>query len=325
MNKLNTISDYTEEPEVMTPKPEDGGEKIRPRPKLALEDSPTNLFIETDLGHDPDDFLAITYLHAAGANIQGISVTPGDPDQIAVAKLICKELNLNIPVGAALANRKEHSCNPVHHEMLRRYGASKNASPDNIGYRTITDSQPVESFFIIGPADITAEYLIKDGTLPQSLTMQGGFLPYDLYSPTERLDKFEGKRGIRTFNMSSSPHAAQILIDSKIPTKKFVGKNVCHTIKLTRERFSGFPSPTSRAAELFTEMAMIYLEKNHHKKLHDPTAAVCHLHPEIGTWIRGNPKLIEPDRFTTNPNPHGDYILADINRESLWHHLKTFN
>ncbi len=45
-----------------------------------------NLIIETDIGHDPDDLFAICYLAAAGVNIRAICVSPGDPDQIAIAR-----------------------------------------------------------------------------------------------------------------------------------------------------------------------------------------------------------------------------------------------
>lgn len=49
------------------------------------------LIIETDLGHDPDDFFAICYFIDAGIDIQLITISPGDPDQIAIAKFLLKE------------------------------------------------------------------------------------------------------------------------------------------------------------------------------------------------------------------------------------------
>ena len=42
-----------------------------------------------------------------------------------------------------------------------------------------------------------------------------------------------------------------------------------------------------RAQEIFVEAMDKYLEKHSEKKFHDPTAAVCHLHPEIGKWVQG--------------------------------------
>ena len=47
-----------------------------------------NLIIETDIGRDPDDLFAIAYLIAAGANVRAVLISPGDPDQIAVARLL---------------------------------------------------------------------------------------------------------------------------------------------------------------------------------------------------------------------------------------------
>ena len=63
-------------------------------------------------------------------------------------------------------------------------------------------------------------------------------------------------------------------------------------------------------------------EKHDSKKFHDPTAAVLHLHPDIGVWFRGNTVKGQPG-WTTEPNPNGDYILADINYNKLWDYLST--
>ena len=77
-----------------------------------------DLIIETDIGHDPDDFFAITYLAAAGVNIRAILISPGDPDQIAIAKLICDQLGLNIPIGTSKENRTKYSSGSVHYDLL---------------------------------------------------------------------------------------------------------------------------------------------------------------------------------------------------------------
>ena len=45
-----------------------------------------NLIVETDIGHDPDDFFALCYLHSAGINIRAILVTIGHPYQIEIIR-----------------------------------------------------------------------------------------------------------------------------------------------------------------------------------------------------------------------------------------------
>jgi glyoxylase-like metal-dependent hydrolase (beta-lactamase superfamily II) len=65
-----------------------------------------NLVVETDIGHDPDDFFALCYLAAAGVDIRAVMISPGDPDQIAIARLLCDRLGLEIPIG--VAKREPH-------------------------------------------------------------------------------------------------------------------------------------------------------------------------------------------------------------------------
>ena len=53
----------------------------------------------------------------------------------------------------------------------------------------------------------------------------------------------------------------------------------------------------------------MYLEKHSEKKWHDPTAAACHLHPEIGTWFRGRVRRVEAG-WGTVPDPEGECALS---------------
>jgi inosine-uridine nucleoside N-ribohydrolase len=79
-----------------------------------------NLIIETDIGHDPDDFFALCYLASAGVDIRGIMICPGDPDQIAIARLFCKEIGLDIPIGASKLDRTKLSSGSIHHDLLKK-------------------------------------------------------------------------------------------------------------------------------------------------------------------------------------------------------------
>src|SRR4051812_27560323 len=98
-----------------------------------------DLIVETDIGHDPDDFFAICYLVAAGVKIRAIVVTPGDKDQLAVVNLLCSELGLDIPVGYSKESVK-YSAGGVHAELLRRYGVSKDGKADGWGHEVINDT-----------------------------------------------------------------------------------------------------------------------------------------------------------------------------------------
>lgn len=288
----------------------------------------TGLIIETDIGHDPDDLFAICYLVAAGVDIRAICVAPGDPDQIAIARLVCERLGLNIPIGAAQLGREKLSSGSIHHALLKRYGKELRAEADALGSDVIygimeDDTREDVEAFVIGPVTSIGTYLgtrwAEDWPFSRA-TMQGGFVPYSVYRSTITLDKFEGKAWVPTFNLNADRPNGSAFLAALMP-RQMVGKNVCHTIEFDRATFARFTKPTCAAAELFCEAAALYFETHESKKFHDPTAAVCHLHPEIGLWMDGKTTKREGG-WTTVPGE--DQVLVDIDREALWHRLTTW-
>lgn len=285
----------------------------------------SNLIIETDIGHDPDDLFAICYLAAAGVNIRAICVTPGDTDQIAIARLLCDEIGLDIPIGAAQLGRTKWSSGSIHHALLNRYGRRLAAEADMTGIEAITSVTRRDGgeLFVIGPVTSVGAYLAAHSAerCPFTrATMQGGFVPYSTYRPTHTLAKFEGKAWVPTFNLNGDRKAAQVFLNAPMP-RQMVGKNVCHTVQFDRERFARFGKPINRASELFHEAASLYLETHDSKAFHDPTAAVCHLHPEVGLWMDGKTTKREGG-WTTVPGE--DKVLVDLDHEAMWSHLESW-
>lgn len=286
-----------------------------------------DLVIETDLGHDPDDFFAISYLMAVpGINVRAITIVPGDPDQIAIARLLIEQVGLDIPVGASKLNRGKLSSGSVHHQLLKKYGKSLESKPDGLGKDILADVLHEKSeLFIIGPASSVGAYLREhpDARINRA-TMQGGFLPYSLFRPQVALDKFEGLEWIQTFNLNGDRKGAVNFLEANIQ-RQMVGKNICHTVVFDRSKFEKFAPPPNRAAEMFLEAAELYLEKHTEKKFHDPTAAVCHVHPEIGGWIFGKTVKREAGWSTDPGNRSVDRILGEIDYDMLWQHLQNWD
>jgi len=281
------------------------------------------LVIETDLGHDPDDYFAILYLIAAGVDVRALFITPGDPDQIAIARLICDEVGLNIPIYAGKANRTKNSSGSIHHELLKGYGRPLEAEPDGLGREHVGEFEG-NDLFIIGPLTSIGAYL-RDN--PEAKfgrpVMQGGFCPYSLYRPKKPLDKFEGKEFVQTFNLNGNRKGAMHFLGHEFKNRYhrfMVGKNICHTVEFNGDRFREFIAPPNRAAELFCEGARLYLARHGGKKFHDPTAACCYLHPEIGIWMPGKTVKMESG-WTTEKREDSfgsDLILVDIDYDELW-------
>jgi inosine-uridine nucleoside N-ribohydrolase len=282
-----------------------------------------DLIIETDLGHDPDDFFTICYLAAAGIRIRAITVVPGDRDQLAVARLLAETLELDIPVGASKPDSRKFSSGGMHYALLDHFGFPREASHDGPGHEVIAatlDRHPGCEFLVIGPCTSTARYLSRsDARVPRRLTMQGGFLGYHLHAPKVRLPEFEDRIWMPTFNLNGDRRGAEVLLKAPIAERRFVGKNVCHTLLYDRAFHASMPAADAGkpATVLFMAGMEVYLRAHEAKKWHDPAAAALHLHPEIGTWVRGRVTKIEAG-WGTVADEGGDLILADVDRAALW-------
>jgi len=286
-----------------------------------------NLIVETDIGHDPDDFFALCYLHSAGINIRAILVTIGHPYQIEITRFFCDCVGLNIPIGTATYEKPELKTGGVNfHGRLLGYFKYKNDKPAD-GYgcdiieATLKD-YPDCQFFICGPPKNFGSFLKShpDKNI-DNVTVQGGFLSYLLYEPRIRLQKFEGHLTVPTYNLNGAKNDAQAIIDHKGMQKlSFVSKNICHTVVYDRERHKFIQSSSlkNKADSLFNTGMSLYLEKHTEKKFHDPTAAVCHVHPEIATWFKGKLYNERGGWGTRKDDACNSRIIADIDYEALW-------
>lgn len=287
------------------------------------------LIVETDIGHDPDDFFALCYLFAAEVDVQAILVTPGDESQVAIVRFLLDQLDkTDIPIGVPTIGRCKERPGSVHLKLLDKYNypywSDQCFLSDEILSTALLDTEI--QFFICGPVKNIGHYLRKN-TLsnPISLaTMQGGFIAYEEHGlSVTKLEKFNNRKTVSTFNLNGDVEGAKAFLDAPICERRFVSKNVCHTVVYdteVHERVTS-TSPNSRASELLREGMSLYLAKHSKgKKFHDPTAAVCHLHPEIATWVRAT-LYRDKGQWGSLLDERGDRIIVDIDYDALWDHI----
>lgn len=297
-----------------------------------------NLIIETDIGRDADDFFALCYFVAAGAKIKAITITPGDSDQVAVAKFLLKELGIDAPVGIPDPSRTKSSSTPFHTDFLRGYKYPVTAKHDGLGHEIIYQvrkDDPDVQLFVCGPVSNVAEFFRKHSMGFCQATMQGGFCSYriqDIVDPLYqapwradaiRLPKFMGLETCPTFNLNGDKEGGLDFIGHPLIKRRFVGKNVCHSVVFDKEKntmFSEEDLKKNRALQIFHEAGGFYFSKHPEKKFHDPTAAVCHMHPEIAHWVKG--KLYRKEgKWGTHLVEDGDDICIELDRDALWLHM----
>ena len=255
-------------------------------------------------------------------------LNPGDLDQIAIAEFISKETKQGFII-CKTKNSNKIGEGGAHKKLLNKYGhcLSKECVIDCSLSEVMMEGAIVNDaadLLIIGPPKISGKYVDKNRKLPDSLTMQGGFLDYNnnpYLSPSNYLDKMMGKHTMPTFNMNGAPKETLALVSSGIKQKRFVGKNVCHTIVFNKEHLSRMSKPKCRASELFIKMAKIYLGEHDEKKFHDPLAAVLHLHPEIGKWVNGSPYGTNGEWGTILNEASVNFVLGDVDRDKFWNYI----
>lgn len=285
-----------------------------------------DLIIETDIGRDPDDLFAIAYLIAASVNVRAVLISPGDRDQVAICRLLLDRAGVAAPIGVAKEKRTSRSSGGIHYDLLKKHGRELEADADGLGVDILADTLarfPTCELFVIGPVSSAGAYLNQSPTAFQRATMQGGFLGYHQHPhPCPQIEKFAGAEWQDTFNLNGDRKAADVFLNAPIADRRMVGKNVCHTVWFDGE-LRVWLRPQSAAAEFFVEAADLLLARTDRKKFHDPTAAVCHLHPEVGAWVRG--RTVRKERgWGTDLDPAGDHILAAVQYDALWSFLTEF-
>ena len=290
-----------------------------------------DLIIETDIGRDPDDFLALCYLVGRGSvNVRLITVSPGDPDQVAVAKFLLAEVGLDVPVGVGRKGGARSSVAGVHKGLLHRYDFPRELPHDGYGPDLIEQTMqqyPACEVFACGPLNSVGSFVAEhpDAQLACA-TMQGGFCSYDVHGlNVAKLEKFAGKRTVGTFNLNGDVRGARAFLGANIQVRRFVGKHLCHTIVYDRQRYHQIQDTRNGAQALFAEAMSKYLARNKKGKvLHDVVAAVAHMHPEIFTWITGR---LYRDRgeWGTELAEEGDLIAVDVDRDAFWVHIASFS
>ena len=80
-----------------------------------------NFIVETDLGHDPDDFLTLCHLVTAGHTIRAVSIVPGGPEQVGLAHMIRTLTGQDFRIGRAKATAKSEALG-VHDDLMEQEG-----------------------------------------------------------------------------------------------------------------------------------------------------------------------------------------------------------
>jgi inosine-uridine nucleoside N-ribohydrolase len=282
------------------------------------------LLVETDIGRDLDDYLAFCYLASVDVQISAVSVSPGDPDQLALVAGLRADLGAKWKFGPSILGRKKKSLAGVHKELRQEVVEPDGWGPDL--FQEELEKGPCD-LFTIGPVNAMLDLLRRQDVFWKfrKIVIQGGFCSYRVYPCTHRLYKFEGKETVHTFNLNGCVDGAKLLLSVPCDQRFTVGKNVCHTVVGRPDIFSGFLAGrmSNTGAKLFQIALAKHFSKKPEKALHDVVAAACYVDPSIGTWIRGKLYRAQNGEWGTDPNNPEDYILVDLDYDRFWQMIEA--
>lgn len=224
-----------------------------------------SLYIETDIGHDPDDVIALRYLMLKGVDIKGIIIMPGYAYQYAMARKVCPGVPL---YGSERRDNKESHC---FSKLYKRMIADNKNGCYDIHTKDLKDNTGAD-LLVIGPPK-NAEFYTKGVSINRTV-FQGGFIPYSVHRPKITLDKFESLEYNQSFNPGGCREGVE-LIKAATSQIEWVPKNVCHTVCLKNTKFHD-------------EFLNDYIKGfSPDKKIHDAVAAILYINSKLGTWKIG--------------------------------------
>lgn len=241
------------------------------------------MLVVTDFGHDPDDAIALSYLIEHGHIPQVICVTPGFDTQIKIISGFCKSYRIS-PVVLKCSGKEEKQYNPGKHSVFQADAMAEIAH--ELPYFT--------DCLIIGPA-----LNMGDKIKCNSLFFQGGYSP-DSIIP---LSKFSGVEAVQSFNPCGAKKDFNLLLDSDIPSKYYIGKNVCHGY--TKQELKREWSPENKLVRQFFDRL------SDDKAMHDVLAAKCMIDIEIGLWQQAMP-VWHGNKLSTIPTDKHIFTLIGL-------------
>ena len=246
------------------------------------------LLLDTDIGSDIDDALALSWLLARDdVDLLGITTVTGEPElRAALASAVCRHLGRpDIPIHVGLAQPAVHATIQPAAPQAARLGAWPHADfsarPTALPFlREVIRAHPGEiTLFAIGPLTNIGALFLADPELPgllRELVLMGGhFLP-------EPQDEW---------NIRGDAAAAAIVLDAdgnrpRPPRIRLIGTDVTRRCTMSREeclrRFAETPALAPAA-----DFASVWFEHTPLITFHDPLAAVTLAEPDVCEWLDG--------------------------------------
>jgi len=228
------------------------------------------LLLDTDIGSDIDDAVALAYLlRQPCCDLLGITTVSGEPDKRAMlADAVCRaggrvDIPIHVGVETPLLIAARQPKAPQAEALTDRW-EHRNFPKENTAVeflrQTIRDRPGEITLLTIGPLTNIALLFALDPEIPlllKGLTMMGGWY----YAPQVE------------WNISCDPHAAAKVFAAPLPSLTALGMDVTSHCTLPAEECRRRFARAGGALEMVAAMAEVWFRHASHITFHDPLAA----------------------------------------------------
>lgn len=245
------------------------------------------VFVDTDIGSDLDDALALSYLLARpDCEIAGITTVTGEPDVRAqLATVLCRHVGRAVPVVPGAANPRVgtqlQTEAPQARRVLARWPAGdvhRMVGAAEFIARTVRSAPGRIELLAIGPLTNLAEAFQLDPGLPallRGITIMGGSFGLQPGRPTIE------------WNMRLDPTAAEAVLAAGVASVRLIGLDITHRVTLLAVELEALCSTTPTLAPL-PDFASDFFSRYREVYLHDPLAAASIFEPQLFRFERGH-------------------------------------
>jgi purine nucleosidase len=264
------------------------------------------VLLDTDIGSDIDDAVALAYLlRQPRCELLGITTVSGQPAQRAMlADAVCRagereDVPIHVGTEAPLLVPQHQPHAPQAEVLTAGHWPYRALAADNTAInflrQTIRERPGAVTLLAIGPLTNIALLFARDPVIPallKSLVIMGGWF-FDRPQPE--------------WNIRCDPHAAAMVFATPVPEFRAVGIDVTQHCQMSadecRQRFASAGGPLAPVAAF----AEIWFQHSEMITFHDPLAAATIFEPSLCTWEEHSVdvELVSPKRLgQTFPETH---------------------
>ena len=246
----------------------------------------TRILLDTDIGSDIDDAVALAYLlKHPGCELLGITTVSGEPEKrAALADAVCQasgrtDIPIHVGTGKPMLVPQKQPLSPQSAALTDRWPhrtfAANEASAVAFLRDTILANPGEITLFAIGPLTNIGLLFAMDPTIPAKIKrlviMGGNFFKDSVHTYAE-------------WNIICDPHAAEIVFQSDVPELLAVGLDVTLQCILDADECRRRFELAGGALELVSSMAEVWFRHSKQITFHDPLAAAVMFNEAICTY-----------------------------------------